>query len=234
MPRAKAGSRRVGLEGSWAAGFQGACTPREMQFAHLHSSGADAPQPTVPTCIGLGKPDDPLDNCLHPAAWPSPAIWTCSCRSLAVTTEAISLQSPGLPQLLPHYLASTASIPGWPPQVWRHSVAFGGSASTHVFQRSIMATGTDCFNCSSLPSESEGLAHFHLLPKSGDNLLTEPMLGVSLWGVPLRGGQGGGSVSAPSLSTKPAGVGVGIPEEACVGLHLDILPTHKVKIKAWS
>lgn len=193
MPRAKAGSRRAGLEGSWAAGFQGACTPREMQFAHLHSSGADAPQPTVPTCIGLGKPDDPLDTCLHPAAWPSPAIWTCSCRSLAVTTEAISLQSPGLPQLLPHYLASTASIPGWPPQVWRDSPAFGGSASTHVLQRSVMATGTDYFNCSSLPSESGDLHTFTSCPNQvttySQNLCWGCHCGVSCYGEGREGVQ---------------------------------------------
>lgn len=57
---------------------------------------------------------------------------------------------------------------------------------------------------------------------------------MSLLGVPLWGGQGGGSVSAPSLPTKPSGVGAGIPGEAFVGLHLDILPTYKAKIKAWS
>lgn len=64
------------------------------------------------------------------------------------------------------------------------------------------------------------------------------MLEVSLWGVLLWGGQGGGSapcrVSALSLSTKPAGAGAGIPGEAFVGLHLDIFPTYKANIKAWS
>lgn len=98
---AKAGSRKAGLQGSWAAGFQGACTPREMQVASLHSSRADAPQPTVLTCTGLGKPGDALYTCLHTAARPSPAIWTCSCKSRAVSTEAISLQSPGLPAPAP-------------------------------------------------------------------------------------------------------------------------------------
>lgn len=88
--------------------------------------------------------------------------------------------------------------------------------------------------CSSLPSESKGPAQFHLLPKSSDNFLTELMLGMSLWGVLLWAGQGGSSVSALSLSTEPAGVGAGIPGEAFVRLHLDTLPTCKVKIKAWS
>lgn len=216
MSGAKAGSRKVGLQGSWAAGFQGACTPREMQISSLQPSRADAPQPTVPTCTGLGKPGDALYTCLHPAAWPSPAIWTCSCRSRAVSTEAISLQSPGLPQFLPHHFASTASVPGWPPWVCKDSLALGHSASTHALQRSVIATGTTCFNCSSLPSESKGPAHFHLLPQSGDNLLTELMLGMSLWGVLLWAGQGGASVSALSLSTKPAGVGAGSPGEASV------------------
>lgn len=177
-----------------------------MQVANLHSSRGDAPQPTVPACIGLGKPGDPLNTSLHPAAWPSPAVWTCSCKNLVVTTKAISLQSPGLPQLLPHHFASTASVPGWPPWVHKDSLALGGSASTHALQRSVIATGTTCFNCSSLPSESKGPTHFHLLPKPCDNLLTELMLGMSLWGVLLWAGQGGPSVSALSLSTKPAGV----------------------------
>lgn len=52
MPGDKGGSGRLGLQGSWEAGFQGACTPREMQFAHLRSTGAGALQPTVPTCVG--------------------------------------------------------------------------------------------------------------------------------------------------------------------------------------
>lgn len=96
----------------------------------------DAPQPTVLTWLSQVTLWIPV--CMQQQAEgtkPSPSIWTCSYRCLAIATEAISLQSPGLPQLLPHHVASTASVPGCPPWVQKDSLALGGSASTHALQR---------------------------------------------------------------------------------------------------
>lgn len=49
-------------KGSWAAEFQRTGTPRETQFAYLHPSGADAPQPAVPA-RGAGGPGLSVPGC---------------------------------------------------------------------------------------------------------------------------------------------------------------------------
>lgn len=181
--------RRSGMgKGSWVAEFQGACTPREMQFAHLHPILPVGPAAPGCLCTGLWQARRRSRLPLAPGSMAKPMdlypqLQKSGChRRIDLPAVPRAAPAPAPPShRLP--LASSARPRGTLP-------ALEGSAPTCALQVTVTFRGQTALTAALCPARAGDLHTFTSRP---NRAITYSHTGGATMGCPTVEGWGGGS-----------------------------------------